>query len=342
MLTRVRNVTRVLLCALLAAAAACASGSSSSKSATRTPAPREAAARALNAAQKAIAVQDYEAALAVLAKAQASGKLDDSERALVLGRRAQVYTLEKNYPEAIQSYEQALGLHALGDADAQLYAFNLGQLYIAMKRYDDAIRELDGVAQRQGGASPEVSMGLANAYWGKNQGARALPLAESAVERRRDAPESWLRLLASLYLEEGQPAKAAAVLERGLDEGRIEPSVKTLDALATAWFKAGDPAKAEAVLARAASSATDGRADLRLGQLLVEEQKWAPATTALESALAKGGLDEPALAELLLGIARFEQGDFAASRVALEKAAASDKTRAEAREWLEELDAKKK
>lgn len=326
---------------MLAGSAACASGGSPSERVTRTTPPREVAARALNAAQKAIAGQDYAAALAVLAKAQASPKLDDSERALVLGKRAQVYSLEKKHPEAIQSYEQALALNALGDAEAQLYAFNLGQLYIATARYDDAIRELDGVAQRQGGASPEVSMGLANAYWGKNQGARALPLAESAVERRRDAPESWLRLLASLYLEQGQPAQAAAVLERGLDEGRLEPSTKTLDALATAWFKAGDPAKAEAVLARAASSASDGRADLRLGQLLVEEKKWAPAATALESALAKGGLAEPATAELLLGIARFELGDFGAARIALEKAATADKTRAEAREWLEELDAKK-
>jgi Tfp pilus assembly protein PilF len=147
-------------------------------------------------------------------------------------------------------------------------------------------------------------------------------------------------LLASLYLDQRQYARGAEVLEKGIAEGRIEPSTKTLDALATAWFKAGDPAKAESVLRRAAEGASDGRADLRLGQLLVEERKWEPAAAALESALRKGGLDQPATAELLLGIARFEQGEYSAARAALEKAAAADKTRAEAREWLEELAAR--
>ncbi len=336
-----RNAARVLGCALLALSLACTSVSSAPKRALETPPPREFAARALGAAQKAIAANDYDQALATLSKLQASSKLNDSERALALGTRAFVETRQKNYPAAIGHYEQALALHALGDADSQLYTYNLGQLYIGTQRYDDAIRELDGLAQRQGTASPEVEIGLANAYWAKNDGARALPLAESAVAKRADAPESWLRLLAALYLEQGQPAKAAAVLERGLEEGRLEPSTKTYDALATAWFKAGDPARAEAVLTRAAGSATDGRADLRLGQLLIEEKKWAPAATALESALAKGGLAEPATAELLLGIARFELGDFADARTALEKAAASDKTRAEAREWLEALDDRK-
>jgi Tfp pilus assembly protein PilF len=337
----VRTAARVLGCALLASSLACMSGSLAPKRALETPPPREAAARALGAAQKSIAANDNEAALASLSKLQASGKLNDSERALVLGTRAFVDTRQKNYPEAIGHYEQALALRALGEADTRMYIYNLGQLYIATQRYDDAIRELDGLAQRQGTPSPDVEMGLANAYWGKNDGGRALTLAESAVAKRADAPESWLRLLTSLCLQQGQPAKAAAVLERGLEQGRLEPSTKTYDALATAWYKAGDPAKAEAVLKRAAGSAPDGRADLRLGQLLVEQKKWAPAASALESALAKGRLAEPATAELLLGIARFELGDFAGARVALEKAAASDKTRADAREWLEEIDDRK-
>ncbi len=336
-----RTAIRVLLCALVTLSVACATaGSPSSKSATKTQPPGETAARALGAAQKSIAGKDYQAALATLTKAQGSGKLADSERALLRGMRAYVYTLQKSYPEAIHSYEEALALNALGSADADLYAFNLGQCYIATRSYDEAVRVLDALAARQSPPSREVEMGLANAYWGKGDAARALPLAEAAIAKRADAPESWLRVLASLYLDQGRPRDAAALLEKGIAEGRIEPSTKTLDALATAWFKAGDPAKAEAVLSRSAAATADGSADLRLGKLLIEERTWAPAATALENALAKGGIDDVATAQLLLGIARFEQGDMRAARTALEKAAASDKTRAEAREWLEEIDAR--
>jgi len=336
-----RNVTRVLCCALITLSLACAGAVAPSKRATRTEPPGEATARALNAAQKAIAAKDYESAQATLSKTQSSSKLTDSERALVLGTRAYAWTLQKSYPQAVDGYEQALALHALGDADTELYMFNLGQVYIATRSYDEALRVLGALAARQSPPTPELEMGLANAWWGKGDSARALPLAEAAVAKRPDAPESWLRLLASLMLEQGRPRDAAALLDKGIAEGRIEPSTKTLDALATAWFKAGDAAQAEAVLRRAAANAPDGRADLRLGKLLIEEKKWAPAAHALESALAKGGLGDAATAQLLLGIARFEQGQMGPARAALEKAAASDKTRAEAREWLDEVDARK-
>jgi tetratricopeptide (TPR) repeat protein len=332
-----RKSVRLVLCALSAALLACAVSGGAAARAKKTPPPREYAAKQLNAAHKAIAKSDYDAALAALSKAQGSGKLNESERALTLGSRAHVYTLQKNYPAAVDAYEQALALHGLAPAETGLYQFNLGQLYIAASRYDDAVRELDLLARSQATPTPEVEMGLANAYWGKGDSASALPLAQSAVARRRDAPEIWLRLLAALYIDQKQYAHGAEVLENGLAEGRVEPSTKTLDALATAWFKAGQPEKAEAALLRAADGAPDGRADLRLGQLLVEEKKWEPAVTALESALREGGLDDPASAQLLLGIARFELGDYGDARLALEQAEAAEKTRAEARVWLEEL-----
>jgi len=332
-----RNPARLVLIALLAATTSCAVSGGAPKRAQTTPPPREYAAKQLGRAQKATVKGDYVAALAALSKAQGSGKLNESERALTLGSRAHVYTLQRNYPAAIDAYEQALALHVLADAETGLYRFNLGQLYIATSRFDDAVRELDGLARSQGTPKPEVEMGLANAYWGLNDSAHALPLAQSAVAHRPDAPETWLRLLASLYMDQKLYADGAEVLEKGIAEGRVEPSTKTLDALATAWFKAGQPEKAEAALLRGADHAPDGRADLRLRQLLVGEKKGEPAASALENALRKGGLDEPASAQLLLGIARFELADYGAARVALEKAEAAEKTRAEAREWLEEL-----
>jgi Tfp pilus assembly protein PilF len=183
-------------------------------------------------------------------------------------------------------------------------------------------------------------MALANAYWGKKDGARALPLARSAVANRADAPESWLRLLATLYIDQKQYAAGAEVLDAGIREGRVEPSARMLDLLASAWFKAGRPDEAEAALRRAAASSSDGRADLRLGHLLVERKKWGEAIAALNGALKKGGLEKPADAQLLLGIASYESGDYPAARSALQQAAADPDTRKEAREWLDEVNAR--
>jgi tetratricopeptide (TPR) repeat protein len=321
-------------------AAGCATPEGAPVATRATAPPREYAQRQLNAAERAIDEKDYETALAELSKALDSGRLNALERALAIRSKGYVYTQQRRYPEAVAAYEQALALQALPENETASCEFNLGQLYLAEKRFDDALRVLTPLAPRAGALTPEVEMAQANAYWGKKEVATALPLAQSAVAKRTDAPETWLRVLASLYLEAGQYEAAARVLDDGLAAGRIEPTARTLDALTTAWRRAGQPQKAEPALRRAAAITADGRADLRLGQLLVEAKQWSPAIEALEAAQRKGGLERPALAKLLLGIAYFESGDDAAARATLSEAAASDETRAEAREYLEALDAR--
>jgi tetratricopeptide (TPR) repeat protein len=318
-------------------ALACALGSDNTKKAS---VPREYAARQLAAANKALKAKDLAAARKALIELESSSKANAFERSLALQLLGYTASLESKYPEAIAYYEQAIATNALPDDQLDTTEYNLGQLYVATKRYDDAIRVLEGRAQRTGQATPDGDMALANAYWGKGDGVRALPLARAAVANRADAPESWLRLLATLYVDQKQYAAAAEVLDKGIADGRVEPSARTLDLLASAWFKAGKPDQAEAALRRAAAASSDGRADMRLGHLLIERKKWGEAVPALQAALRKGGLEKQADAQLLLGIASFENGDYAGARRALQQAAADPDTRKEAREWLEDVDAR--
>jgi Tfp pilus assembly protein PilF len=318
-------------------ALACAPGSQTTRKAA---VPREYAAKQLNTANKALKAKDLAGARKALIELESSTKANAFEKALALQLLGYTASLESKHSEAIAYYEQALAANALPPDQLDTTEYNLGQLYVATKRYDDAIRVLESRAQRMGRATPEGDMALANAYWGKRDAAHALPLARSAVANRADAPESWLRLLATLYLDQKQYAAGAEVLDKGIADGRVEPSAKMLDLLASAWFKAGRPDEAEAALRRAAAGSADGRADLRLGHLLVERKKWGDAIVALNGAIAKGGLEKPADAQLLLGIARFESGDLPAARVALQAAAADPDTRKEAREWLAEVDAR--
>jgi tetratricopeptide (TPR) repeat protein len=316
-------------------ALACAPGSQTTK---KAPVPREYAAKQLAAANKALKAKDLAGARKPLLELESSTKANAFEKSLALQLLGYTASLENKYAEAIAYYEQALATNALPPDQVDTTEYNLGQLYVATKRYDDAIRVLEPRAQRN--PTPEGDMALANAYWGKKDGAKALPLARSAVANRADAPESWLRLLATLYIDQKQYAAAAEVLDKGIAEGRVEPSARMLDLLASAWFKAGRPEEAEAALRRAAAGSADGRADLRLGHLLIERKKWGEAIAALKGALAKGGLDKPADAQLLLGIASFESGDYPAARNALQQAAADPDTRKEAREWLDEVNAR--
>lgn len=315
----------------------CALGPHAAK---KAPVPREYAAKQLNAANKALKAKDLAGARKALIELESSKKANAFERALALQLLGYTASLENQYAEAAAYYEQAIATEALPADQLDATEYNLGQLYVATKRYDDAIRVLEARAQRMGVSTPDGDMALANAYWGKGDGARALPLAQAAVARRPDAPERWLRLLATLYIDQKQYEAGAEVLGKAIADGRVEPSAKLLDQLASAWFKAGKPDEAEAALRRAAASASDGRPGVRLGQLLVERKKWSDAVSALNDALQKGGLEKPADAQLLLGIASFESGDYPAARRALQQASADPATRKEAREWLAEVDAR--
>jgi tetratricopeptide (TPR) repeat protein len=332
--------TLVFTLALLGTVAlACAPGTAGPK---KSAVPREYAAKQLNTANKALKAKDFAAARKALIELETSSKANPFEKALALQLLGYTASLEGKFPESVGYYEQALATNALPPDQIDSTEFNLGQLYVATKRYDDAIRVLEARAQRTGRTTPESDMALANAYWGKEDGARALPLAQRAVAAKPDAPEAWLRLLATLYIDQKQYAEGAKTLDDAIAAGRVEPSSRLLDMLASAWFKAGRPGEAEAALRRAAAGSADGRADQRLGHLLLDQKKWAEAIPPLQAALRKGGLESPADAELMLGIASLETGDYATARSALTKAAADPETRKEAREWLEDLEARAK
>jgi tetratricopeptide (TPR) repeat protein len=334
-----RRTVSLTLALLGTVALACAPGSSVTR---KTSVPREYAAKQLNAANKALKAKDFAAARKSLLELESSTKANAFEKSLALQLLGYTASLEGKYPESIGYYEQALATNALPPDQAESTQFNLGQLYVATKRYDEAIRVLEARTAAGAKATPESDMALANAYWGKGEGARALPLAQSAAAARPDAPEAWLRLLATLYIDQKQYAQGAEVLDKAIAEGRVEPNAKMLDLLASAWFKAGKPDEAEAALRRAASNSADGRPDQRLGHLLIERKKWSEAIPVLKDALRKGGLERPADAQLLLGIASFESGDYAGAKTALQAATADPATRKEAREWLDEIAAKTK
>ena len=73
----------------------------------------------------------------------------------------------------------------------------------------------------------------------------------------------------------------------------------------------------------------------QLGQIYVEQEKWALATTALNKAINKGRLKNTGESYLLLGMSHYEQQQLTHAKKAFLKAAQYSKHKKAAMQWLD-------
>jgi tetratricopeptide (TPR) repeat protein len=144
---------------------------------------------------------------------EGSRRVNEYERVLMLQAFGHIYASQEKYAEAVKYFEQCLGTSALPPAAELSIRYNLGQLYLAIEQYDDAIRTLEAWLKVVENPAPEAYMALANAYAQKQDYASALPYAKTAVAKSKEPREGWLKLLLALYFEQKQYKEAASVLE---------------------------------------------------------------------------------------------------------------------------------
>ena len=148
--------------------------------------------------------------------------------------------------------------------------------------------------------------------------------------------------LASLYITNDTPYKAGRLLEREIKSGRVKKSKDNWELLANAWSAAREWEKAIRPLQNAAALSKDGKLYIRLGQTYLNDDDWSKAESNINKGLQRGGLDNPGLAWLLLGIARYNLEKTDAALEAFAKSTDFEDTKEDAKNWLKSLDREKK
>ena len=146
-----------------------------------------------------------------------------------------------------------------------------------------------------------------------------------------------LRRLARSYLYHGVPVAAAEVLQKGLADGTIEPDVAAYELLANSWIGAREYEQSLPALEKAAELAENGDLYLRLGQVHMQRENWKQAAEHLDRALAKGDLDNPGNAQLLLGISYYNDQRVSKARASFARARRHEATRTEAERWMQHI-----
>ncbi len=182
---------------------------------------------------------------------------------------------------------------------------------------------------------------LASLYVVQDQPMESMAVLESAYLADLITAEPDLILLAQYYSAHNNPVRGAMLIEKEMEAGRIERTVKNLELLSQLWSQAREHKKAIPVLREAARLSDTGLLSFRLGQSLLADEQNKAAEEALQAAIRKGELDQSMLAEawVLLGNARFNQagpGDRAQRRLAYEAFGEAERfasTRNQARDW---------
>jgi tetratricopeptide (TPR) repeat protein len=144
--------------------------------------------------------------------------------------------------------------------------------------------------------------------------------------------------MAQLLLQADVPVQAAKIIQAGLDDGTIESNERNWRLLAQSWQLAQDDPQAVPALTRAAGLAEDGTLDVSLAQSYQNLYEWESCVDAAREGIRKGDLRREDQAYMILGACLFEQKEYTAARNAFEEAAEDERSRGNARSWIQYVD----
>jgi tetratricopeptide (TPR) repeat protein len=250
---------------------------------------------------------------------------------------AQAYYELEEYRNALAPTRRAIELTRQAGKPAKENSYLLLRvLYYELEEYDQVAAVLHELIERF--PKKQYWLQLAGIYGELEDQTKQLNSFELAYLQGYLGTEAEVMSLAGLLLQNDLPYRAGKVLEKGLAEGVIATTLQNWRLLSQAWTLAQEDDRAIPALERAAGLSNDGELDVVLAQTLMYLDRFADAAQSVRTGLRKGGLDRPDQAQILLGQALYEMGEFDEARTAFEAAQADRRSRQLAAQWLSYVD----
>ena len=285
-------------------------------------------------AQLQFTQEDYEAALKTIRQLMA---VITEPSADVLMLEGQALFQLARYDEALKPIRSAVEMYRdQGRIPKENWLLLLRVIYFEQQDYDSMI----GVVKELIVYYPKDTyiLTLAGIYSELGDTKKQLALTEVLYEKGLLTSASHVTNLANLYLLHGLPYKAAVLLEKEMAEEIVKSNDRNLRLLSQAWYQAREDQKAIPPLERAARLSNDGSLYVRLGQAHINLEQWAEASAALQQALKMGGLKRNDQANIMLGMALFNQKRLEQARRAFTKAASDNRSKRAATQWIAYVD----
>ncbi len=278
--------------------------------------------------------EDYDGALKVIRELIAIIPEPSADVLMIEGQA--LFQLAR-YDEALVPIKTAIDMYRQqGQVPKENWLLLLRVIYFEQKDYDSMI----GVVKELIAYYPKDTyiLTLAGIYSELGDTKKQLALTEVLYEKGYLNTASHVVNLANLYLLHGLPYKAATVLEKEMADNIVEANERNLRLLSQAWYTAREDKKAIPPLERAADISKDGELYVRLAQAHINLENWGAAATAVREALRLGGLKRDDQANIMLGMALFNQKRLEQARRAFEVAQRDNRSRRAAEQWIAYVD----
>jgi tetratricopeptide (TPR) repeat protein len=244
------------------------------------------------------------------------------------------YYQQDQFDKAMEPSKKAVEL--MGEKPQESYVSLLLALYMQKEQYKNAAPLLERLVQ----IVPEKKnywMQLSNVYGLMEDYPKALASMELANALGHVTDDGDYRRLADLLLYNDVPYRGAQVLETAIEKKAVKIDDKLYEKLANCWIAAGEFDKAISPLQKAGDLSPTGDALVRLGEVEVQREDWPAAIQALQKGLDKGQVKDPGNAQLLIGVAYFNQKKYSDAKPWLERAQKSEKHRQAATQYLQAI-----
>jgi tetratricopeptide (TPR) repeat protein len=181
--------------------------------------------------------------------------------------------------------------------------------------------------------APKYWLQLAGMYGELEQEEKQLAIMEIAEQKSYIATGSDMFNLAQLYYYHQLPYKAAEIMQRAIDANKLPEDERNLTFLAQSWNSAKETEKAIPVMIAAAKLSENGELYAQLGQMYLNMDQWEKAIEAAHQGIEKGGLRNEGMSHLVIGMAKFNLGDYNESLDQLALAQDYDGSRTMAKQW---------
>ncbi|KKL00762.1 hypothetical protein EIK76_15495 [Rheinheimera mesophila] len=311
------------------------------------------------------AAKDEKKAINYLRQAIKPDVLSFTDQAAALRLLADLLLSDKQYNEAIKTYNQWLDF--TGEKEANVY-LRIASAYMEMKQYQKVIEPADMAIALQDKAKPNAGPYTLkfSAYFEMKNNKKAIEVLETTVKIFPSEKRWWTylaqfysieeqydkalvtlevaamqgmldsaneyKLLAQLYSNANIPYKAGTTLEKHIKSGLIKKDKTMLNSMASSFQAAREMDKAAQYYGESAQLDNDGDAYRRQGSSLILAEKYSAAVVALNKAL-EAGVQAKGPVYLALVEAYFYQNKFKDAYQAVQKAKADPKYARQAASW---------
>lgn len=285
-------------------------------------------------AQLHFTTENYQMALETVRRLMALVPEPAADVYMLLG---QAHFQMQNYREALGPIKTAVDMFAdQGRVPRENWLLLLRVCYYELGDFQNMIGVLEDLIQYY--PKDTYILTLAGVWSELGETKKQLALSEVLYERGYLTNPSHIVNLANLYLLHEVPYKAAVLLDKEIAANRVEQDVRNLRLLSQAWYQAREDEKAIPPLRQAAELSQDGELYVRLAQAHINLEQWDQAATAIQQGLRLGGLTREDTANIMLGMALFNQKKLSLARSAFERALPDNRSRRTAQQWIQYVD----